>query len=388
MAGDSGAQSLTNPTESYRENLIGTLLAIFGNLVISVSLNVQKYSHVKLSSAKDPRSYFKTKTWWLGLALMLVGELGIFTSYAFAPLSLVTPLSAVSIVASSIIGIIFLRDKWKPKEFLKRYVLSLLGCGLTVTGIYLLVTFGPNAHEKLTGSNLVQHLLSWPFLLYLLLAIILFCLLLYYYKRRKMRYIIIILLLVALLGSVTVVTVKGVSGMIVLSIEGNLQLSYPIFYVMFVSMVSTAAFQAMLLAEASQFHDSSQIASISYIVSTIVAIAVGAIFYMEFKGENALHISMFILGCCAAFVGVALITRNNKKKAFEPYVAIDAIPGLQRMFDQKRAVQPDSDCTFSYGTLVNSKSVVDTENPARLSKAQEQHNSMVSPYRVIELKKD
>uniref|UniRef100_A0A4W3K5J9 NIPA like domain containing 3 n=1 Tax=Callorhinchus milii TaxID=7868 RepID=A0A4W3K5J9_CALMI len=350
MAGDSGAQSLTNPTESYRENLIGTLLAIFGNLVISVSLNVQKYSHVKLSSAKDPRSYFKTKTWWLGLALMLVGELGIFTSYAFAPLSLVTPLSAVSIVASSIIGIIFLRDKWKPKEFLKRYVLSLLGCGLTVTGIYLLVTFGPNAHEKLTGSNLVQHLLSWPFLLYLLLAIILFCLLLYYYKRRKMRYIIIILLLVALLGSVTVVTVKGVSGMIVLSIEGNLQLSYPIFYVMFVSMVSTAAFQ--------------------------------------FKGENALHISMFILGCCAAFVGVALITRNNKKKAFEPYVAIDAIPGLQRMFDQKRAVQPDSDCTFSYGTLVNSKSVVDTENPARLSKAQEQHNSMVSPYRVIELKKD
>uniref|UniRef100_A0A4W3JUM0 NIPA like domain containing 3 n=1 Tax=Callorhinchus milii TaxID=7868 RepID=A0A4W3JUM0_CALMI len=368
MAGDSGAQSLTNPTESYRENLIGTLLAIFGNLVISVSLNVQKYSHVKLSSAKDPRSYFKTKTWWLGLALMLVGELGIFTSYAFAPLSLVTPLSAVSIVASSIIGIIFLRDKWKPKEFLKRYVLSLLGCGLTVTGIYLLVTFGPNAHEKLTGSNLVQHLLSWPFLLYLLLAIILFCLLLYYYKRRKMRYIIIILLLVALLGSVTVVTVKGVSGMIVLSIEGNLQLSYPIFYVMFVSMVSTAAFQAMLLAEASQFHDSSQIASISYIVSTIVAIAVGE--------------------CCAAFVGVALITRNNKKKAFEPYVAIDAIPGLQRMFDQKRAVQPDSDCTFSYGTLVNSKSVVDTENPARLSKAQEQHNSMVSPYRVIELKKD
>lgn len=46
------------------------------------------------------------------------------------------------------------------------------------------------------------------------------------------------------LGSVTVITVKAVSGMIVLSVMGPLQLSYPIFYVMFVSMVATVFFQA------------------------------------------------------------------------------------------------------------------------------------------------
>lgn len=47
------------------------------------------------------------------------------------------------------------------------YALSFLGCGFTVVGIYLLVTFGPNAHEKLSGRNLISHLMGWPFLLYL-----------------------------------------------------------------------------------------------------------------------------------------------------------------------------------------------------------------------------
>lgn len=42
----------------------------------------------------------------------------------------------------------------------------------------------------------------------------------------------------------TVVTVKAVAGMLILSIQGNLQLDYPIFYVMFVCMVATAIYQA------------------------------------------------------------------------------------------------------------------------------------------------
>ncbi|XP_053556723.1 NIPA-like protein 3 [Bombina bombina] len=137
---------------SYKDNLIGALLAIFGHLIISIALNLQKYSPIRLTGSKDPRSYFKTKTWWLGLFLQLVGELVVFSSYAFAPLSLIAPLSAVSLIASTIIGNIFIKEKWKPKEF--------LSCGLTVAGTYLLITFGPNSHEKMTGENIVKHLVS------------------------------------------------------------------------------------------------------------------------------------------------------------------------------------------------------------------------------------
>lgn len=62
---------------------------------------MQKYCHIRLAGSKDPRAYFKTKTWWLGLFLMLLGELGVFASYAFAPLSLIVPLGAVSVIGKA-----------------------------------------------------------------------------------------------------------------------------------------------------------------------------------------------------------------------------------------------------------------------------------------------
>jgi len=54
---------------------------------------------VTLAGNKDPRQYFYTKTWWSGLMLMVVGEGALFVSYAFAPLSLIAPLNAVSVIS-------------------------------------------------------------------------------------------------------------------------------------------------------------------------------------------------------------------------------------------------------------------------------------------------
>lgn len=51
--------------------------------------------------------------------------------------------------------------------FSERYILSFLGCALTVAGTYLFVTFGPNSHELLSAENIVKHLIGWPVLLYL-----------------------------------------------------------------------------------------------------------------------------------------------------------------------------------------------------------------------------
>ncbi|XP_063168102.1 NIPA-like protein 3 isoform X2 [Candoia aspera] len=353
---------------SYKENLIGALLAIFGHLMISIALNLQKYSHIRLVSCKESKAYFKTKTWWCGMFLLCLGELGVFSAYAFAPLSLIVPLGAVSVIASAIIGVIFIREKWKPKDF--------LSCGLAIVGTYLLITFGPNSHEIMTGENITKHLVSWPFLLYMLVEIILFCLLLYFYKEKKANYIVVILLLVALLGSMTVITVKAVAGMIVVSIRGNVQLGYPIFYIMVVCMVATAAFQAAFLTQASQLYDASQIASVGYVLSTMIAITAGATFYLDFIGEDVLHICMFALGCLVAFLGVFLITRNKRKSIFfEPYISMDAMPSMQNLHDNGTAVQPDLKTSFSYGALENNDSISEIYTPATLTIVQEEHAS-------------
>ncbi|CAG10447.1 unnamed protein product [Tetraodon nigroviridis] len=72
---------------------------------------------MRLAGAKDPRPFYCTKTWWCGFVLTVLGEGANFVSYAFAPLSLIAPLNAVSIVASSILGLIFLLEKSRPKDF-------------------------------------------------------------------------------------------------------------------------------------------------------------------------------------------------------------------------------------------------------------------------------
>ncbi|KAF3701118.1 NIPA-like protein 3 [Channa argus] len=374
---------------SYTDNLIGTLLAIFGNVLVSISLSLQKYSHVALLGAKDPRAFYHTKTWWCGFVLACLGEGANFVSYAFAPLAIVAPLNAVSILTSSILGLIFLREKFKPKEFAKRYGLSFLGCILTTAGTYIFVAFGPNSHENLKAENIVKHIVGWHVLLYLLLEIITFCSLLYFYKQRGANYLVIILLLVALLGSVTGISVKAVSGMLVLTAEGIMQLYYPIFSVMFVCMVASVVFQARFLSQACKLYDSSLIAGVNYILSTSSAVVAGAVFYFEFNNEDTLHICMFLLGSALCFLGVFLITKNRKKtKAFEPYVTMDMTNGIPTIHDKGLVVQPDFNGSFSYGALVNNDGVAPATLPVKLEQPPVHSRHTDATHSLPELKKD
>jgi hypothetical protein len=52
-----------------------------------------------VSPGSKESDYLRSKLWWLGFALMNVGEFGNFLSYAYAPASVVAPLGAVSLKA-------------------------------------------------------------------------------------------------------------------------------------------------------------------------------------------------------------------------------------------------------------------------------------------------
>lgn len=375
---------------SYRDNLIGTLLALFGNLLVSISLCIQKYSHVSLAGTKDQRAFFATKTWWLGFIFTCIGEGANFVSYAFAPLAVVAPLNAVSVLASSILGFIFIREKTKIKDFAKQNVLTFLGYVLTTGGTYLLVAFGPNSHEELNAKNVVTHLVSWPVLLYLFLEIITFCLLLYFYKQRNADYLVVILLLVALLGSLTVITVKAVSSMLVLTVEGNMQLDYPIFSVLLVCMGASVVYQARFLSQACQLHDTSTIASFNYILSTSFAVVAGAVFYTEFKNDDVLHICMFLLGTAICFLGVFCITKNRKRaKNFEPYVTMNMANGVPTIHDKNRSSQSEFSASFSYGALVNNDGVTaPAAQPAKMEQQPGDHTFTESSHHETNSKED
>ncbi|XP_077383032.1 NIPA-like protein 2 [Festucalex cinctus] len=332
------AKVMENPFQAY---LLGIIISICGNVLISISLNIQKYAHVRLAQ-RGSKPYYTSVLWWCGLLLMGVGELGNFAAYGFAPASLIAPLGCVSVIASAIISVIFLKETL--------CVSDVVGGTLAITGTYVLVTFAPHTSTYITAHLLQFYIMSWHFLLYLMIEVVAFCVLLFLYKKKNMKHIVVVMLLVALLASLTVISVKAVSGMIAESIkgEGHLQLIYPIFYVMLVIMVVSCAFQIKFLNQAMKMFDATEVVPINFVFFTASAIVAGIIFYQEFEGLALLNIFMFLFGCLLSFLGVFLIARNRPKakKQDGNFIPMDMVPGKRRT----DRVQPEAK-TQAYGSL-------------------------------------
>ncbi|XP_018411659.1 PREDICTED: NIPA-like protein 2 [Nanorana parkeri] len=326
---------------SNKNEILGIILSIIGSFLISISLNLQKYTHVRLAQQQNPIPYYRSKLWWCGILLMGIGELGNFAAYGFAPATLIAPLGCVAVIGSAAISVLFLKESLRASD--------VIGGTLAITGTYLLVTFSPNVSEDVTALKVERSVISWQFLVYLVLEVIVFCILLYVYRRKGVNHIVVLLLLVALLASVAVISVKAVAGMIAMTLKGEMQLTYAIFYVMVVLMVASCIFQVKFLNQAMQLYNATEVVPINYVFFTTSAILAGVIFYQEFRDAALLNVFMFIFGCFLSFLGVFLIARNQEKRSFqEPYINFGEIPGKETM----DKIQPNSN-SVTYGTLLN-----------------------------------
>ncbi|XP_070248160.1 NIPA-like protein 2 [Myotis yumanensis] len=326
----------------YRRNqfhLFGVLLAVLGNLVISISLNIQKYSHLQLAHQEHSRPFFRSLLWWGGALLMALGETGNFAAYGFAPITLIAPLGCMSVAGSAFISAMFLKENLRASD--------VLGMTLAFAGSYLLVNFAPNISQAISARTVQYYFVGWQFLIYVILEILIFCILLYFYKRKGMKHIVILLTLVALLASLTVISVKAVSGMIAFSVTDTMQLTYPIFYIMLIIMIASCVFQVKFLNQATNLYSTATVVPINHIFFTTSAIIAGIVFYKEFLGAAFLAMFIYFFGCFLSFLGVLLVTRNREKEHLpQSYIDLGNIPGKQTL----DKIQPDSN-GLSCGTL-------------------------------------
>ncbi|GAB1607182.1 hypothetical protein Ahia01_001001400 [Argonauta hians] len=288
------------PMLTAQDLFIGCSLAIVGNLLISVSLNLQKYSHMKNSVTDSPKHYLKDPLWWLGLFLMGLGETGNFSAYGYAPASLVAPLGTTTVVANLFIAAIFLREKIRPE--------NVFGSALAVVGACLLVTFSPKKEHILNGDEITKSITELSFIIYICLevaALAVVCILLY---RFHVVHVIIYLLITSITASFTVISAKAVSSMLHLSFNGFPQFNNAIFYIMILLMLITIVLQIKYLNLAMKHFDATVVVPTNFVFFTISAILAGTIFYKEFFGMTTLEISMFLFGCVLSFIGVYFVT--------------------------------------------------------------------------------
>ncbi|XP_074642140.1 NIPA-like protein 2 [Tubulanus polymorphus] len=296
---------LTDEYHRQQDLLVGSLLSICGNLLISISLNLQKYSHSKneKKDIKDQKHYTRDPFWWLGLLLMVLGELGNFSAYGFAPASLVAPLGTVTVIANMFLAAIFLKEKIRPED--------LFGCGLAILGAFLVVAFSSKKDRVFDSSEIIDALTRVPFITYLCMEIAVLILLFLLMYKFKVENVLVYLLICCLFASFTVISAKASSSLLQLTLAGHNQMKSPVIYVAFVIMILTALIQLKYLNQAMKSFASTVVVPTHFVFFTISAIVAGIIFYREFWGLSGIDIFMFLFGCLMCFIGVHFITAGR-----------------------------------------------------------------------------
>ncbi|KAI1432920.1 DUF803-domain-containing protein [Xylaria sp. CBS 124048] len=262
---------------------------------------------------KAASTYLKEPSWWLGQALMTVGEMGNFLAYGFAPASIVSPLGVVALISNCVIAPIFFGEIFRKRDF--------WGVAIAVLGAITVVLSAKGEETKLDPHDVWDAITTTAFEIYLGVTSFLIVILMWASSRYGNRTILIDLGLVGLFGGYTALTTKGVSSM--LSSTLFKAFATPVTYGLVIILLGTAVMQVRYVNKALQSFDSTQVIPIQFVLFTLSVIIGSAVLYRDFERTNAEQAAKFIGGCLLTFFGVFLITSGRLRQDMDDELSDD-----------------------------------------------------------------
>ena len=343
--------SASSPSTSRQG--IGIALAVGGNLLVSIALNLTKHAHNVNQQRAVPLPYIRLPIWWCGFAATLLGELGNFAAYCFTEASVIAPLGAVSVLANAFIASLALGEGFRLRD--------LCGCLLCAAGGIIIVASTP-ANPVNTDVDVFLANAQEPLFIVcmLLLTATVLCMLSFQesFGRRHVGYYV---LLCSLLGSVTVMACKGVSTFLNLWLccGGHIPLAHPLLYALLFVLVATAVLQIRYLNLAMEHFGNTETVPVceprpaggaaclrcaearslrhagpdararargaDYVMFTVCTIVISNILYKDFRYEDRSNVACFSGGCVLTFVGVKLLTsRRGGAPLARAHLAVEA----------------------------------------------------------------
>jgi hypothetical protein len=236
------AASASKPT-SYK--IIGLVLAIVSGLFIGVSFVLKKHGLLKANEkyneeAGEGYGYLKNAWWWMGMTLMILGEICNFAAYLFADAILVTPLGALSVVITAILSSIFLKERLS--------FVGKIGCFLCIIGS---IVIAANAPEQRSVENIqdMQHLVISPGFLSFAGVIIIGCafVALWVGPRYGKKSMLVYLTVCSLIGGLSVSSIQGIGAAITAQARGEAQFNKWFTYVLLVFVIATLVTEVIFL---------------------------------------------------------------------------------------------------------------------------------------------
>ncbi|KAJ8070802.1 hypothetical protein OCU04_001164 [Sclerotinia nivalis] len=290
---------------------IGISLAVASGVFIGISFVVKKIGLLKANEkyneeAGEGFAYLKNALWWAGMTLMILGEICNFVAYAFVDAILVTPLGALSVVITTILSAIFLKERLS--------MVGKVGCFLCIVGSVVIVMNAPAEASAATIQEM-QHFVIAPGFLSFAGVIIIGCTFLAFWAgpRYGKKSMLVYLSICSLIGGLSVVATQGLGAAIVTQIGGTKQYDQWFLYVLFVFVICTLLTEIIFLNKALNIFNAALVTPTYYVMFTSSTIVTSAILFKGFKGTPTSIITV-VMGFLVICSGVVLLQLSKSAK--------------------------------------------------------------------------
>ncbi|XP_008331678.1 magnesium transporter NIPA4 isoform X2 [Cynoglossus semilaevis] len=284
----------------------GLTLAVLSAFLIGSSVILKKKALLRLASAGQTRAgdgghgYLKDWLWWGGLLTMGAGEVCNFVAYMFAPATLVTPLGALSVIISALLSSYLLGEVLN--------VVGKLGCLLCVLGSILLVIHAPEEQEVTSLQEMTHKMLEPGFLVYVSVVLLLCVALIFYFSPRfGGSNILVYISVCSLLGAFTVSSVKGLAIVINTVLYDISVLAHPLSWIFLVTLLVSIVTQVNYLNKSLDTFNTLLVYPIYYVLFTSVVLSTSIILFQEWRSMAAVDVVTIVGAFSVIVVGVAML---------------------------------------------------------------------------------
>ena len=238
--------SVGNPDERpdyYKA--VGIGLAIGSGVFIGVSFVLKKVGLLRANEKYDEVAgegygYLRNGYWWSGMILMILGEICNFVAYAFVDAILVTPLGALSVVITTILSAIFLKER-----------LSMVGkvsCFLCIVGSVIIVMNAPHQSAVKDIQDMQNYVVAPGFLTFAGLVVVGSVVAAFWAAPKwGNRNMLVYISICSWVGGLSVVATQGLGASIIAWIGGKPQYKEWFLWVLLVFVIATLLVEIVYL---------------------------------------------------------------------------------------------------------------------------------------------
>jgi drug/metabolite transporter (DMT)-like permease len=237
-----------NPATASRPPVykaVGICLAVAAGVFIGSSFVLKKMGLLKANvkyheEAGEGYGYLKNAWWWAGMILMVIGEICNFAAYAFVDAILVTPLGALSVVITTILSAIFLKERLS--------FVGQVGCFICIVGSVVIAMNAPEQSSAATIQQMQRFVIAPGFLTYAGIIIVACAFIaIWAGPRYGKRTMLVYLTVCSLIGGLSVVATQGLGAAIVTQASGVPQFNQWFLYVLLVFVIATLVTEIIYL---------------------------------------------------------------------------------------------------------------------------------------------